>query len=57
MQCKECGQEKLDVVRRCRQIRLRCARCGREHRIHELAAELDQETEKLLERWNAIIYD
>lgn len=57
MQCKQCGHEKLELVRWCKQIRLRCQNCGREHRIHELAAELDKETEKLLERHNCIVYD
>lgn len=57
MQCKRCGHDKIEVVRRCRQVRLRCQSCGKEHKIHELAAELDEETEKLLERHNSIIYD
>lgn len=57
MQCKRCGHEKLEIVRRCSQVRLRCESCGREHKIHELAAELDEETEKELARHNSIIYD
>ena len=57
MQCRQCGHHKLKIVRRCKQVRLRCEHCGREHRIHELAAELDRETEKLLEQHNCIIYD
>jgi uncharacterized Zn finger protein len=57
MQCKRCGHDKIEVVRRCRQVRLRCQSCGKEHKIHELAAELDKETEKELERHNSIIYD
>ena len=57
MQCRQCGHDKLEIVRRCKQVRLRCEKCGREHRIHELAAELDPATEKLLEQHNCIIYD
>lgn len=58
MQCRQCGHNsKMEIVRRCKQVRLRCEKCGWEHRIHELAAELDPETEKLLEQHNCIIYD
>jgi len=56
MQCKKC-QKKLEVIRRCRQVRLKCVHCGHEYQIHELASELDEETESLLERYNCIIYD
>lgn len=56
MQCRDCGH-KLEVVRRCRQVRLKCNGCNREFQIHEVAQDLDQETEKLLERYTCIIYD
>ena len=56
MQCHEC-QGKLEVQRQCRRIRLRCSRCGREYQIHEVAKDLDRETEEQLERYTAIIYD
>ncbi len=56
MKCRKCGK-KLEVVRRCRQVRLRCSGCSREYRIHEVAADLDAETEALLERYTTIIYD
>jgi DNA-directed RNA polymerase subunit M/transcription elongation factor TFIIS len=56
MQCRECGK-KLEVARRCRQVRLRCSGCGREYQIHEVAADLDRETEEQLERYTCIIYD
>lgn len=56
MQCRKCGQ-KLEVVRRCRQVRLRCEGCGKEYRIHEVAADLDADMEKQLERYTSIIYD
>ncbi|BCO08217.1 dual CXXC motif small (seleno)protein [Desulfolithobacter dissulfuricans] len=56
MQCKKC-QGKLEVSRRCRQVRLKCTRCGQEYQIHELASELDRETEEILERYTCIIYD
>jgi DNA-directed RNA polymerase subunit M/transcription elongation factor TFIIS len=56
MKCEEC-QGLLVVSRACRRVRLRCTGCGREYRIHEVAAQLDPETEALLEQYNAIIYD
>ena len=56
MKCKECDHP-LIVVRRCRQVRLQCSACKREYRIHELASELDAETEAELERFTCIIYD
>jgi len=56
MQCRHCG-EKLEVARRCREVKLRCTGCGREYPIHEVAADLDEETERILERYTCIIYD
>ncbi|MBM9614970.1 hypothetical protein JWJ90_11815 [Desulfobulbus rhabdoformis] len=56
MNCRECG-ERLEVERRCRQVRLRCQGCHKEYQIHEVAADLDPETEALLERYTCIIYD
>ena len=56
MQCKKCDG-KLEVYRQCRQIRMKCRNCHQEYHIHEVAADLDEETEKLLERYTCIIYD
>ena len=56
MQCEKCSH-KLEVVRRCRQVRLKCQNCDHEYQIHEVASQLDEETESLLERYNCIIYD
>ncbi|GAB4342642.1 MAG: hypothetical protein Kow0089_17840 [Desulfobulbaceae bacterium] len=56
MQCEKCGA-KLEIVRRCRQVRLRCNECLREFKIHELASRLDPETEDELSNFTAIIYD
>jgi len=56
VKCKECGHP-LKVLRRCRQIRLQCGGCRKEYQIHEVAADLDQETEAELERFTCIIYD
>ncbi len=36
---------------------MRCTACGQEYQIHEIASELDKETEAVLERYTAIIYD
>lgn len=56
MKCKKCG-EKLEVVRRCRQVRLKCAGCRKEYQIHEVASDLDVETEDMLANYTSIIYD
>lgn len=56
MQCRKCSG-KLEVDRRCRRVRMRCTVCGQEYQIHEVAGDLDRETEEILERYTAIIYD
>lgn len=56
MTCERCDK-KLDVVRRCRQVRLRCSGCGAEYQVHEVASRLDAETEAVLSQYTAIIYD
>jgi len=56
MQCKNCGK-KLEVVRRCRQVRLKCSGCRKEFQIHEVAADLDKTTENQLANYTSIIYD
>jgi len=56
MTCKEC-EGPLEVLRMCRRIRMRCARCGREFQIHEVADRLDAATEAILERYTVLIYD
>ena len=56
MKCKHCS-EKLEVVRMCRRIRMRCQGCKREYQIHEVAQDLDRETEEILERYTVLIYD
>ena len=56
MQCKKC-QGKLEVARACRRVRMRCQQCGHEFQIHEVADILDEETEEILSRYTALIYD
>jgi uncharacterized protein (DUF983 family) len=56
MQCKRC-LEKLEVFRTCGKVRMRCSGCRHEYQIHEIADELDQETEEILARYTTIIYD
>jgi len=36
---------------------MQCQECGREYQIHEVADQLDPETEEMLERYTVIIYD
>jgi len=36
---------------------MRCRRCGHEFQIHEVADILDEETEEILSRYTALIYD
>lgn len=56
MQCRKC-KGKLEVLRQCRRVRLKCSKCRQEYQIHEVAQDLDAETEALLERYTCIIYD
>ncbi len=56
MKCKICSG-KLEVHRLCRKVRMRCTACGKEYQIHEVASELDPETEEILARYTAIVYD
>lgn len=56
MHCKKC-HGKLEIARSCRRIRMRCTRCRQEYHIHEVADQLDRETEKQLESYTTIIYD
>ena len=56
MQCKKCDG-KLEVLRMCRRVRLKCANCQHQYQIHEVADQLDAETEAILERYTCIIYD
>ena len=41
----------------CRRVRMRCTQCQKEYHIHEVASELDEETEELLARYTCIVYD
>ena len=56
MKCKKCSAE-LEVHRMCRRVRMRCTGCHAEYHIHEVADDLDPATERILERYTAIIYD
>ena len=56
MKCKKCCG-KLEVLRLCSRIRMRCTNCGKEFLIHEVADQLDPQTEEILEKYNVIIYD
>ncbi|MBU0482634.1 MAG: hypothetical protein KKG47_16195 [Proteobacteria bacterium] len=47
----------MEVLRACWKVRLKCVKCGKEFHIHEVADQLDAETEALLERYPSIIYD
>ena len=56
MECEKC-KGKLEVSRSCWRIRMKCSQCGHEYQIHEVAYQLDEETEEILSKWNSIIYD
>ncbi len=56
IKCRECSAN-LEVLRLCSRIRMRCSKCHREYQIHEIAGDLDPETEKLLENYTVLIYD
>ncbi len=56
MECPNCS-EKLEVHRMCRRVRMRCTGCKKEYHIHEVADQLDDETEEKLSMYTSIIYD
>jgi len=56
MKCKKCGGD-LEVLRMCSAVKMRCSDCRSSFAIQEVIDQLDEETEALLERFNAIIYD
>ncbi len=56
MKCKICG-EKLEVYRACRKIRMKCTACSKEYQIHEVADQLDRQTEEILSKYTSIVYD
>lgn len=56
MECKKCDG-RLEVLRACWKIRMQCQKCRTEFHIHEVADQLDPETEELLARYPSIIYD
>ncbi|WP_267313786.1 hypothetical protein [Desulfosediminicola flagellatus] len=41
----------------CRRVRMRCTGCKKEYHIHEVASDLDEETEEILARYTTIVYD
>ncbi len=56
MKCKKCNG-KLEVARMCRRVRMKCSSCMHEYHIHEVADQLDPETEEKLSMYTSIIYD
>jgi len=56
MECKECNG-RLEILRACWKVRMKCCKCGKEFHIHEVSDQLDLETEELLARYPSIIYD
>lgn len=57
MMCVICQEGLLEVRRSCRRIRMYCSTCDKEFFIHEVADQLDQKTEEILQEYNVIIYD
>lgn len=56
MKCRNCD-EKLEVYRACREVKMRCTGCDKRYFIHEVASDLDEETEEILSRYTSIVYD
>jgi len=56
MKCKKCTG-KLEILRMCGKVRMQCKKCGEEYQIHEVADQLDKETEEILASYTSIIYD
>jgi hypothetical protein len=55
MKCRKC-KGNLEILRMCGKIRMQCKDCRHEYQIHEVADQLDPETEKILEHYPSIIY-
>ena len=56
MRCKKCIG-KLEILRTCGKVQMRCRNCNKEYQIHEVADQINPETEEILESYTAIIYD
>lgn len=56
MKCKKCGS-RLEILRSCGSVKMRCTHCDYRFAIHEVADQLDEATELQLARYPAIIYD
>jgi len=56
MRCTKC-HGLLEILRMCGCVRMRCTECGHQFHINEVADQLDSETEAVLEKYSAIIYD
>ena len=56
MKCKKCGS-RLEILRSCGSVKMRCTCCNHHYAIHEVVDQLDEETETQLSRYPVIIYD
>ena len=56
MKCEAC-KRKLEILRICGKVKMQCSNCGKKYHIHEVADQLNPETEALLANYTAIIYD
>ncbi|NNK56766.1 MAG: hypothetical protein EX260_06670 [Desulfobulbaceae bacterium] len=56
MTCKKCGS-RLEILRSCGSVKMRCTSCNHLFAIHEVVDQLDEETESQLSRYPVIIYD
>ena len=56
MKCKHC-EGRLELLRVCRSVKMKCRACNRTFAIGEVIHLLDEQTLVQLESYNVIIYD
>jgi hypothetical protein len=56
MTCKHCGG-KLEILRVCRSVKMKCTECRRTFSIGQVIHLLDEQTLLKLEAYNVVIYD
>ncbi len=56
MKCEQCGG-RLELLRVCRSVKMKCSGCSRIFPIGEVIQQLDEQTLEKLTAYNVIIYD
>jgi hypothetical protein len=56
MNCRKCSG-RLEILRMCSRVFMQCSACKHKYQIHEVADQLNKETEEILGQYTSIIYD